>query len=345
MVRRLPVAAVEEIPEPSAGIDPEAGVVATGAVGVGQADRFWNRERPAAVVTPGKHDGVAGRGLLRPAGEPRDVEAPLRRPLEAGDALPELPRGIEFRGRGSLGGLRCTAADVLEPAEHDAVGGAFMVALRDGKPDRAPVLVERRILERMRRLKAVFPLPRKTVTGNVDVEDAAAAIPDLGVLLPAKVVDAAKPVERGLRVQAVGHEGPRLADGPRLAILAGREVVVALVVAADRHPGAVWQAVHRRLAELLRLRLVVVADDLEGFEVVEQHREGVLFALEVIDRDVAAAVALLERIEDVEAAIDRGLHESLGRGVGVEVPRLHVEHAGGRLQLRLVDAAREGLRA
>ena len=39
---------------------------------------------------------------------------------------------------------------VLEPAEHDPVGGAFMVALRDGKPTR-PVLVERRILERMRR--------------------------------------------------------------------------------------------------------------------------------------------------------------------------------------------------
>ena len=88
-----------------------------------------------------------------------------------------------------------------------------------------------------------------------------------------------------------------------------------------------------------------MANDLEGREVIEQHGEGVLLALEVVERDVAAAVELFERVEDVEAAVDRGLRESLGRGVGVEVPRLHVEHAGGGLQHRLVDAVREGLRA
>jgi hypothetical protein len=45
---------------------------------------------------------------------------------------------------------------------------------------------------------------------------------------------------------------------------------------------------------------------LEGGEVIVQHGEGVLFAGEVVERDVALAVELLERIEDEKALIVTG---------------------------------------
>ena len=71
-------------------------------------------------------------------------------------------------------------------------------------------------------------------------------------------------------------------------------MIVASVIATDGDPGAIWQAVHGRFAELLRLRFVVVADDFEGFEIIVQHGECVLFPGEVVERHVAATVELLE---------------------------------------------------
>ena len=73
-----------------------------------------------------------------------------------------------------------------------------MVALRDGQPDHALVLVEGGALKGVRCLKAVFALPAHAVTGDVHVEHAAVATVDLGVLLPAQIVNAGKAVEGGL---------------------------------------------------------------------------------------------------------------------------------------------------
>ena len=241
--------------------------------------------------------------------------------------------------------LRFELAHAFQFAEHDAVGRAAVVALADGEPERAFVFVEGRILEGMRGLEAVFALPGFAIAGDVHVEDAAIAVLDLGVLLPAEVIDAAELIEGRFGVQAVGREGLRLGGGPGFAVLAGGEVVVARVVAHDGHPGAVGQAVHGGFAELLRLRLVVVADDFEGDEVILQHGEGVLFAGEVVERDVASAIELLERIEDVEAVVHGGPFEALGSCISMEMTWLHVEGAGCGLEFGFVDAVFEALGA
>ena len=60
------------------------------------------------------------------------------------------------------------------------------------------MLVEGRILERLRRLEPVFPLPGRAIAGDVDVEDATVDAVHLGGLLPAEVIDAAERVEGGL---------------------------------------------------------------------------------------------------------------------------------------------------
>ena len=117
---------------------------------------------------------------------------------------------------------------------------------------------------------------------------------DASVFLPAEIIDAAELVEGRLRVQTAGHKRHGLADAPSLAVFARREVIVAGVVATDGHPGAVRQTVHSRLAELLRLRLVVMADDLESRKVIVQHGQSILFAGEVVERHVAATVELFE---------------------------------------------------
>ena len=193
-----------------------------------------------------------------------------------------------------LTALQFKLADLFQLAEHDAVAGATVITLRDGKPDLAIVFVEGRILKRVRRLETVLALPSLTVARDVHVEDAAVAIVNTRVLLPAEVIDAAELVEGRLRVQAAGYKRHRLADAPCLAVFARREVIVARVVATDCHPSAIRQTVHRRLAELLRLRLVIVADDFKGSEVIVQDCECILFAGEVVERHVAATVELFE---------------------------------------------------
>ena len=152
-----------------------------------------------------------------------------------------------------------------------------MVALRDGEPDRDLVFVEGRILERMWRLEAIFALPRPAITGNVNVEDAPATILNAGVLLPAEVINFAKLVEGGFRVEAVRHEWHWLADGPCLAILSGgKVVVVAGIVAANGHPCSAGKTVHCRLAQLLLLWLIVMPYDFKGFIINTCHKEQVL---------------------------------------------------------------------
>jgi hypothetical protein len=46
-----------------------------------------------------------------------------------------------------VAGLWLELARVLQFAEHDAVGGAFVIALRNGEPNRAVVFMEGRILK------------------------------------------------------------------------------------------------------------------------------------------------------------------------------------------------------
>ena len=84
----------------------------------------------------------------------------LRHLLDHIVAIGEKPRA-QVHHRGLLGrrrqrfarlaGLRFEPADVRQLAKHDAVGGASVVALRDGEPDRALVLVEGRVLKGLRR--------------------------------------------------------------------------------------------------------------------------------------------------------------------------------------------------
>ena len=190
--------------------------------------------------------------------------------------------------------MRFKPSDLFQLAEHDAVRGSAVITLRDGKPDLTIVFVEGRILKRVRRLEAVLAFPCPAIAGDVDVEDAAIAIAEASVLLPAKIIDAAELIEGRLRVQAAGYKRHRLADAPCLAVFTRREVIVARVVATDCHPSAIRQTVHRRLAELLRLRLVIVADDFKGSEVIVQDCECILFAGEVVERHVAATVELFE---------------------------------------------------
>ena len=88
-----------------------------------------------------------------------------------------------------------------------------------------------------------------------------------------------------------------------------------------------------------------MADDFEGLEVVVQYGKCVLFAGEVVKGHVPPAIELLEGIKDVKAFADRFSGEALCGGIRVEVARLHVEHSGGGLDLRLLDAGCEGLGA
>ena len=199
------------------------------------------------------------------------------------------------------------------------------------------MLVEGRILERLPCLEPVFPLPGRAIAGNVDIEDAAVDAVLLGGLLPAEVIDAAEVVEGGFRVGAVRHMRQRLADAPRLAVGAGGEVVVARVIATDRHPGSVRQAVDGRFAELLGLRLVEVAQHIERGEIVVHEGEGILLSAEVVQGDIATAVERLERIEDVERRVGGRLRETVSDRIDMEIPRLKVEHAGGGLEPGLAN--------
>ena len=85
------------------------------------------------------------------------------------------------------------------------------------------------------------------------------------------------------------------------------------------------------------MRLIVVTDDLKGVPRVVHHGECVLAAGIVIHRDIGLAGEDLERIEKVEAEIHRRAREAGGDRIGVEVPRLHVECAGGGLEFRAMD--------
>ena len=118
-------------------------------------------------------------------------------------------------------------------------------------------------------------------------------------------------------------------------------MVVARVVAADGHPGAVRQPVHGGLAELLALRLIVVAEHLEGGQIVVYERERVLPPAEVVQGDVEFAVEALEGIEQEEGVVAGLLCEALRGGVGVEILRLEVEDARCGLELRPVDGRGE----
>ena len=115
-------------------------------------------------------------------------------------------------------------------------------------------------------------------------------------------------------------------------------MVVARVVAADRHPGSIRKTVHRRLAQLGFLRFVVVAKDLKRLEVIVHEREGVLLAWKVVERDIAPGVELFERVKNVETKpLGRPLKAG-GLRVRMEVDRLHVKHARLGFELRLVEA-------
>ncbi len=151
-----------------------------------------------------------------------------------------------------LPGLGLELADGLQLSKHDALlPTRVLVALGHCEPDLAVVLVEGWVLEGLRRFEPVFALPRLAVAGDLDIEDAAADTLDAGGLLPAEVVKIAEVIKGGLGVGSIGNDGEWLADGPGAAIGAGGEVIVARVIATDRHPGAIGQAVHGGFAELL----------------------------------------------------------------------------------------------
>ena len=114
-------------------------------------------------------------------------------------------------------------------------------------------------------------------------------------------------------------------------------MIIAFVAAADRHPGAIGQAIHRRLAQHVRLRLVVVSDDLERLEIVMHERQCVLFASEIVQRNVGPAIEDLEGIEDEERGVHGWLCEALGCGVGIKVLWLHVKGARCCLEFCLVN--------
>jgi hypothetical protein len=102
-------------------------------------------------------------------------------------------------------------------------------------------------------------------------------------------------------------------------------VVVALVVAADRHPGAVGQTIHGGFAELFALRLVEMTEHLErwrGHHAPEPAR----FAFRrSCSGDVGLAVEFLERVEDKERRVVSLLRETLRRRIRMKMLRLEVK--------------------
>ena len=201
--------------------------------------------------------------------------------------------------------------------------------------------MEGRVLERLRRLEAVFALPHLAIARDVHVEHTAVHALHLRRLLPAEVIDAAELVEGRLRVRAVWHQRHLLAHAPRFAIGARREVVVALVVAHDGHPRAVGQAIHGGFTELIRLRLVEVTEHLKGLQIVVDQRQRVLFAAEVIQTHAELAIELLERIKDEEGRIHCLFREAQRRRIRMKILRLEIKGARRRLELRLVDRRHE----
>ena len=88
VLRRVLVAAIEDIPEPPLRIDPKRGVENAGTFTRRHSDRFGRREGLASILAVGKHHRVLWCRLLGPAGEPRGKHAPLRGTFDAGNALP-----------------------------------------------------------------------------------------------------------------------------------------------------------------------------------------------------------------------------------------------------------------
>ena len=84
-----------------------------------------------------------------------------------------------------------------------------------------------------------------------------------------------------------------------------------------------------------------MAEDLERGEIVVHQGQGVLFAGEVVDRDVASSVELLEGVEEVQPVI-RPAPEPLRGGGGVKRLRLHVKNTRRRLEPGFVEAVFEG---
>jgi hypothetical protein len=115
----------------------------------------------------------------------------------------------------------------------------------------------------------------------------------------------------GFEFEPFGTCGIGFADAPRFAIRARGEVVVALVVATDGHPGAVGQLVDGGFAELLGLRLVEVSEHLKRRQIVVHQCEGVLLPGEVVQRDVELAVESLEGVEDEEGRVAGLFREAL----------------------------------
>ena len=214
----------------------------------------------------------------------------------------------------------------------------------DAEPDLSVGFNESGVLERLRGLEAVFTFPGLTVFGDVEVEDAAADLIDLGTFLPAEVIYAVKLIEGRLGGGAVLHEVLLAAGRPGLAVLAFGEPVIAVAVllTTDCQPGAIGQAVDRGLGQGRFARAVEVADDRERVGSGVQGAEGLLGSEVVVDRNVSLAVELLEVVEEVQASIDGFAEETLLGGVGVQILRLQVESAFAGLQLHAMDLRLEG---
>ena len=81
-------AAVEEIPQPSLRIDPQARVVAARAIVQRQRHRLRRTEGPAVIIAVAENDRVHRGGLFRPAREPGHKHTAAGRAFQPGNALP-----------------------------------------------------------------------------------------------------------------------------------------------------------------------------------------------------------------------------------------------------------------
>ena len=82
------VTPIEDVPQPSVGIDPERRIETASAIAQRQSHRLRHRERLSAIVTMGKHDCVFGSRLFWTTSEPCDKHAAFGCSLQPRNSLP-----------------------------------------------------------------------------------------------------------------------------------------------------------------------------------------------------------------------------------------------------------------
>ena len=140
--------------------------------------------------------------------------------------------------------LRFKLPDLFQSTKRDPLLPAGRgVALGDGQPDGATMLVKGRILKRPGSFEPILANPVPAVEGDVNIEHASEHTLETGLFLPAEIIGFTEAIERRLRVGAIGNLRQFPADSPVATVGAGRKEIVSSIVAADGQPATVGQSI------------------------------------------------------------------------------------------------------